>query len=639
MAGVKSPGALLDGLPPHDHEATLQAAQAALKTNPKDVGAQLITIVALLKLDRFDDVVKFFESKGPHLKQRAPLEYAYALYKTSALEDAARALAESSVRTAGILHMQAQVAYRKEDFAQAARVYASFSERQGLEHDQESDFRVNQSAVRAQILWSDVLNDEMGYEPQRGDLDQFEIAFNVACAYIARGDLPAAEFLLAKARDLCLSSEDLSEEEKKAEVSPIAIQLTCVQCRQEKYEEAATTASAIRLVDIGDAATRRVALANQIAARESVINPYRAQQAFRSLSRDDQDSLTFTYQEAALSRSMMAIETQAHKFSHAVKTASEKPWAGVYVAAAHVQNQHGELAIAELLALLKRRKADVGLLMTVIQLCILDGQAQAATEVLQRFMKQLEQSTNASDKDVRFSNGLVSLLVSLYAGQNRTEQARRELEKAAQHWRQRIKETRASLPLLRAAAAAQLEKPFSDGEDFARQIIEAVNDNEGRSMATTAGLLAAGVQPSDKSGTGESTLQSIEALTLNINAEALDAAGVATVEKTVPTLTSSKRPAQVQAKPRKAPQIRKSRMPKDYDPSKTPDPERWLPLHERSTWRPKGKKKNKSSQGMAMQGGISNQDTGASAPQQQSNGQQKATANSKSKKKKGKSGR
>lgn len=36
--------------------------------------------------------------------------------------------------------------------------------------------------------------------------------------------------------------------------------------------------------------------------------------------------------------------------------------------------------------------------------------------------------------------------------------------------------------------------------------------------------------------------------------------------------------------------MRKSRLPKDYEQGKVPDPERWLPLRDRSTYRPKGKK-------------------------------------------------
>lgn len=50
-------------------------------------------------------------------------------------------------------------------------------------------------------------------------------------------------------------------------------------------------------------------------------------------------------------------------------------------------------------------------------------------------------------------------------------------------------------------------------------------------------------------------------------------------------------------------------MPKDFDPSKKPDPERWLPLQERSSYKPNKKKKGKGRGGEGdrdrTQGGIS----------------------------------
>jgi|SRR6185312_16184713 len=49
---------------------------------------------------------------------------------------------------------------------------------------------------------------------------------------------------------------------------------------------------------------------------------------------------------------------------------------------------------------------------------------------------------------------------------------------------------------------------------------------------------------------------------------------------------------------------RKPLLPKNYDPNTPPDPERWLPKRERSTYRGKRKKQlNKGSQGAAVAGG------------------------------------
>jgi signal recognition particle subunit SRP72 len=48
---------------------------------------------------------------------------------------------------------------------------------------------------------------------------------------------------------------------------------------------------------------------------------------------------------------------------------------------------------------------------------------------------------------------------------------------------------------------------------------------------------------------------------------------------------------------------RRRKLPKSYDPDKRPDPERWLPLRDRSSYRPKGKKGKKRA-AEATQGGV-----------------------------------
>ena len=57
--------------------------------------------------------------------------------------------------------------------------------------------------------------------------------------------------------------------------------------------------------------------------------------------------------------------------------------------------------------------------------------------------------------------------------------------------------------------------------------------------------------------------------------------------------------------PEKKKRVRLSKRPKDFVEGKVPDPERWLPLRERSGFRVKGKKgKRKDGGGMGTQGGV-----------------------------------
>lgn len=90
-----------------DHEAVLKACNATLKQVKGDFEAQHVKVVALLKLERYDDAIRTLDAGGDHLKHRAGFEQAYALYKTGALE-AAISLAKSIEDDRGARHVEAQ---------------------------------------------------------------------------------------------------------------------------------------------------------------------------------------------------------------------------------------------------------------------------------------------------------------------------------------------------------------------------------------------------------------------------------------------------------------------------------------------------------------------------------------------------
>lgn len=90
-----------------DHQEVLDATNAALKTSRSNIDAQHIKAVALLKLDRYDEVLQLLEGGDAELKKRAALEHSYALYKVGRWADAER-LARESPSGRASRHVQAQ---------------------------------------------------------------------------------------------------------------------------------------------------------------------------------------------------------------------------------------------------------------------------------------------------------------------------------------------------------------------------------------------------------------------------------------------------------------------------------------------------------------------------------------------------
>lgn len=234
-----------------DHEERLKQANNDLKRDKTNHDALHIRLVALIKLDRFDDALRALDDGDSKLGTRCALEKSYALYKTGQLEEAAKVVEESSKDSRGLKHVAAQVAYRSERFEDAAGIYKELSGQNSSLEGEENDLRINSSATDAQLEWqgNGEKIEKSRRKPGRQDFEAFETAYNAACGYLARGDLGAGSVLLKRARDLCEALDDLSDEEKKAEVLPIMVQQVYALTRMGKLEEAEVLQNMINITE------------------------------------------------------------------------------------------------------------------------------------------------------------------------------------------------------------------------------------------------------------------------------------------------------------------------------------------------------------------------------------------------------
>jgi signal recognition particle subunit SRP72 len=608
---VSSLASLLKQSHIEDDEEVLRAANAALKQSKSDLEAHHVKVVALLKLDRFDDALHALNAGGDALKSRATIEHAYVLYKTGQPAAAAEVAHRNTKRASK--HIEAQASYRNEDFLRAAELYRELAS--NLEDDAVADLRVNLGAAEAQLEWSGRGDAVQKKKPSRDDLEAFETAYNAACASIARGELAQGEILLKRSRTLCESLEDLSEEEKSAELLPITIQQIYVLTRLGRNKEAEALAQGLDVSSLSGSSTQYIARVNEFAAQQTSANPFLVQRLLDQGLASAGSDQPFKFQAETLKQNKFASDIQSLKYegtAESTRVALSKVTLpstdalytsmGVVNAAAHARNQTGKEALKHVLPVLERRPHDVGLLLTTVQLYVLTNNLAAATALLEKFLAQLEQS--AEHHDARFAPGVVGTLVSLYRKQGRKAPLRSELAKAASYWRRKSKAQPPGLThLYKAAGSALLESNEAEHQELAREIFMRLREQDSSDRYAAAGLLAA--SPEQASPDHLSTLTPTDRLLSHVDAEALENAGVATIasSSTTSATTTKKRPAD-ENKTSQPKKLRKSRIPKDYDPSKTPDPERWLPLRDRSTYRPKGKK-GKARQALLSQGAVS----------------------------------
>ncbi|TVY30788.1 Signal recognition particle subunit [Lachnellula hyalina] len=597
-----------------DHSDVLKAANGVLKASKNNPDALHTRVVALLKLDRFSDALRALDDGGDKLAERCTFEKAYALYKTGELEEAFKLAQKGGGR--GLKHVAAQVAYRAEKFEDAAVIYRELSSDDAGIEGEENDLRINSSAVDSQLEWqgNGEKVEKSRKKPSREDLEAFETSYNAACGCIARGELASGSVLLKRARDLCEALDELSDEEKRAEVLPIMVQQAYVFTKLGKLEEAEALQNMIKIADVPEPPTKVIAQNNQLAATPSE-NPFMTQRIFDSVPSLAHGEKHFRHQASILERNRYTIDLQSLKYSGvafstaSIITKAPSPTTSSFVstltvlnAAAHAKCETGKASIKQIMPLLEKRPNDVGLILVLIQLYILTNNPGPAITLLETFFKRLEESTSPADQDVRFAPGLVGLIVSLYRLSGRKSPIKTELGKAASYWRRKSKP---SVALFRAAGKSLLES--SDAEDFsaAGEIFSTLLTQEPTDRTAIAGYVASyATSDLPKVASQLEKLTPVSSLIAGIDAAALEEAGVPTLAP--PISASKKRPAEAEEKKPeevKKRKVRAGKMPKDFEEGKKMDPERWLPLKDRSSYRPKGRKGKKKAADM-MQGGV-----------------------------------
>lgn len=359
----------------------------------------------------------------------------------------------------------------------------------------------------------------------------------------------------------------------------------------------------------------------------------------------------FEYQSTVLRRNKYIIELQCQKFRGVKKTtghiiagepsspvSTDKAALGVIHAAAKAELQTGKEALRSILPMLDSRPDDVGLLLTIIQLYIQTEQPGKAIALLETFFKRLEAATTPDRADVRFAPGLVALAVSLYHLQGRHAAIRAELAKAAAHWEKKSSRTsttttssRSSDSLLREAGIALLHSSNPSDLSVSGAAFERLTAASPDDRAARAGLVASfAVSDPSKASPHLDALSPVDKLVSGINVATLLEGGVASSlllpaapasgaaaskkrgapesEDTTAAAAAAKKPKTTTGESQ-PPRKRRGKLPKDFDPSKKPDPERWLPLRDRSTYRPKGRKGKKRAAEATQGGPVKEEET------------------------------
>uniref|UniRef100_A0AAQ5YYF5 Signal recognition particle subunit SRP72 n=1 Tax=Amphiprion ocellaris TaxID=80972 RepID=A0AAQ5YYF5_AMPOC len=246
-------------------------------------------------------------------------------------------------------------------------------------------------------------------------------------------------------------------------------------------------------------------------------------------------------------------------------------------------------------------------LIQVAQLCR-EKQHSRAIELLQQFSDQNPESASGI-KLTMAQLYLISALVTMYSHEEDIDSAIDVFKQAIEHYQSEQPGSAAHLALVREAANFKLKygrkkEAISDLEQLWKQ-----NTND---VHTLAQLISAySLVDTDKAKSLSKHLPSADTMSFNVDVDELENSHGATYvrKKAAKVVGESLPKEQGQDEIKKKKKKKKGKLPKNYDPKATPDPERWLPMRERSYYRGKKKGKKKEQIGKGTQGATA----GASA--------------------------
>ncbi|KAK3443283.1 hypothetical protein EUGRSUZ_B03455 [Eucalyptus grandis] len=535
-----------------EYKQAVKVANQVLGIAPGDEDAIRCKVVALIKSDSIEDALTTIQSA-----KNLPIDFsffkAYCLYRQNKLDEALDSI-KSKERSTPTMLLESQILYRQGKVDACADIY------QKLQKSNMESLEVN--AIASLVVAGRA-------SEVQGILDafrvkatsSFELAYNTACSLIDREKHLDAEQLLLSARRIgqeTLLEENLDADEVEIELSPIAVQLAYVQQIFGRRQEAIEAYTGIITRNLSDESSLAVAVNNLVALK----GPKEVSDGLRKIDRlKDKDAQNF-------------------QLSHTVELKL-------------LRKQREAIYTNRVLLLLHANKMDQA---REIVACLPDMFPNSVTPIL------LQAAVLVRENKAGKAEEILGQFAEKFPDKSKTVLlARAQVAAAAGH------------PLVAAESLSKI--PDIQQQEAARLYEELVKSHG--SVEAMAGLITTVARVDiGKAEAYEKKLKPLPGLK-GINVESLEKTSGAKQDES--SLRRGLAEAHEESKSKektKKKRKRKPRYPKGFDPAHPgppPDPERWLPKRERSSYRPKRKDK-RAAQVRGSQGAVAREkhDAGAS---------------------------
>ncbi|KAK7246934.1 hypothetical protein RIF29_41805 [Crotalaria pallida] len=581
---------------------------------PSDEDAIRCKLVALIRDDRIDDALSAIRSSKTPLDD-FPFLKAYCLYRQNKLDEALEAL-EGQERSDDTMLLESQILYRLGKMDDSLDIY------QKLQKSKIDSLEINTVASLVMAGRSSEVQGVLDSLRIKAT-SSFELAYNTACSLIEREKYTDAEQLLLSGRRVgqeVLMEDNFPDDEIEIELSPIAVQLAYVQQLLGRKQDAMEAYTDIIKRDMADESSIAVAVNNLISLKGSKD----ASDSLRKLDRlKEKEAQNFELargldlkllakQKEALYSNRILLLLHANKLDQARELVSRLPnmfpdsAVPVLLQAALLVRENKAGRAEEILAQFAGKFPDRSKVayLARAQVAAAAGHPHIAADSLAKIL------------DIQHMPATVATLVSLKERAGDIDGAAAVLDSAIKWWSNAMTEDNKLNIIIQEAASFKLR--HGKEEDAAR-LYEDLVKSQG-SIEALVGLVTTVARVDvNKAELYEKKLKALPGLK-GIDVDSLErTSGVKQVDAPRGvTETNEEGKNKTKAKKKRK---RKPRYPKGFDPEKPgppPDPERWLPKRERSTYRPKRKDK-RAAQVRGSQGAVVRDKHDASASSSNSN--------------------
>eukprot|EP01098_Paradermamoeba_levis_P009981 TRINITY_DN4183_c0_g2_i1.p1 TRINITY_DN4183_c0_g2~~TRINITY_DN4183_c0_g2_i1.p1 ORF type:complete len:696 (-),score=300.27 TRINITY_DN4183_c0_g2_i1:40-2127(-) len=246
------------------YDQALETSEKILAQQPTDVEAFKSKIFSLIHLQKFDDVLNLLKKEK---QQDWIFEIAYCYYRTKKLKESLEILRSvQGTKEKILLELEAQLTYRLEDYTTSITLYQQLINVHGVDS---TELKTN---LLAAYCGASLVKEAASLiSKNRGVMDStFEFAYNSACMDILKGEYASAVKHLKIAKKVCkenLEEEGLTDRDIEDELAILNVQLAYALQMQNKIEEATQIYNDVLKIKPSDPIVLAVASNNIVSLR------------------------------------------------------------------------------------------------------------------------------------------------------------------------------------------------------------------------------------------------------------------------------------------------------------------------------------------------------------------------------------